>query len=72
MYLYVCMYIHMYLYVDIKVLCELQGVQEKLCFLTINFNPSLACISVRDLQSSQCNASVQSFLLAGQFFLYIL
>ena len=44
---------------------HIQGVQEKLCFFTIPCNPSLA---VRDLQSSQRNASVQSLLLAGNFF----
>ena len=38
----------------------LQGVQEKLCFFTIHCNPSPAYIAVRDLQSSQRNASVQS------------
>ena len=38
------------------------GVQEKLCFFTIQCNPSLAYIAVRDLQSSQRNASVQSLL----------
>ena len=42
-------------------------VQEKLCFFTLHCNPSLAYIAVRDLQSSQCNASVQSLLLAGNF-----
>ena len=42
---------------------ELPGVQEKLCFLlTIHCNPSLAYIAVRDLQSSQRNASVQSLI----------
>ena len=46
----------------------LQGVLEKLCFFTIHCNPSLAYIAVRDLQSSQHNASVQSLLLAGNFF----
>ena len=45
----------------------IQGVQEKLCFFTIHCNPSLAYIAVRDLQSSQRNASVQSLLLAGNF-----
>ena len=40
---------------------DIQGVQEKLCFfLTIHCNPSLAYIAIRDLQSSQRNASVQS------------
>ena len=45
----------------------LQGVQEKLCFLTIHCNPSLTYTVVRDLQSSKRNASVQSLLLAGNF-----
>ena len=44
-----------------------QGVQEKLCFFTIQYNPSLAYIAVRDLQSSQRSVSVQSLLLAGNF-----
>ena len=43
----------------------LQGVQEKLCFFTIQCNPSLAYIAVKDLQNSQRNASVQSLLWAG-------
>ena len=47
----------------------IQGVQEKLCFFTIHCNPSLAYIAVRDIQSSQRNASVQSLLLAS-YFLY--
>ena len=38
-----------------------------MCFFTIHCNPSLANIAVRDLQSSQRNASVQSLLLAGNF-----
>ena len=46
---------------------NVQGVQEKLCFSTIHCNPSLAYIAVRDLQSTQRNASVQSLLLAGNF-----
>ena len=46
---------------------NLQGVQEKLCFFIIHCNPSLAYIAVRDLQSSQRNASVESLLLAGNF-----
>ena len=54
-----------------KALCCLkkyiQGVHEKLCFFTIHCNPSLAYIAVRDLQSSQREASVQSLLLAGNF-----
>ena len=45
----------------------LQGVREKLCFFPIHCNPSLAYIAVRDLQSSQRNASVQSLLLADNF-----
>ena len=36
-------------------------------FFTIRCNPSLAYIAVRDLQSSQRDASVQSLLLAGNF-----
>ena len=44
-----------------------QGVQEKLCLFTIHCNPSVAYITVRDLQSSQRNACVQSLLLAGNF-----
>ena len=36
-------------------------------FFTIQCNPSLAYIAVRELQSSQRNASVQSLLLAGNF-----
>ena len=36
-------------------------------FFTIHCNPSLAYIAVRDFQSSQCNASVQSLPLAGNF-----
>ena len=36
-------------------------------FFTIHCNPSLAFIAVRDLQSSQRNASVQSLLLAANF-----
>ena len=49
--------------------CKIQGVQEKLCFFTSHWNPSLAYIAVRDIQSSQRNASVQSLLLAS-YFLY--
>ena len=45
----------------------IQGVQEKLCDFRIHCNPSLAYIAVRDLQSSQRNASVQWLLLAGNF-----
>ena len=36
-------------------------------FFTIHCNPSLAYIAVRDLQSTQRNAGVQSLLLAGIF-----
>ena len=36
-----------------------------MCFFTIHCNPCLAYIAVRDLQSSQRNASVQLLLLAG-------
>ena len=36
-------------------------------FFTIHGNPSLAYIAVRDLQSSQRNASVQSLLLVSNF-----
>ena len=36
-------------------------------FFTIHYNPSLAYIAVRDLQSSLRNASVQSLQLAGNF-----
>ena len=48
--------------------CYLQGVEEKMCFFTIHCNPSLAYIAVRDLQNSHRIASVQSLLLAGNFF----
>ena len=42
--------------------------QENVCFFfTIHSNPSLVYIAVRDLQSCQRNASVQSLLLAGHF-----
>ena len=45
-----------------------QGVQENLCFFTIHCNPSLAYIVVRDLQSSQRDASVQPLIpLASNF-----
>ena len=53
---------------DIAKSTYIQGVQEILCFFTIHCNPSLAYIAVRDLQSSQRNVSVQSLLLAGNFF----
>ena len=47
----------------------IEGVQEILCFFTIHCNPSLVYIAaVRDLQSSQRNAGVQSLLLPGNFF----
>ena len=36
-------------------------------FFQNHCNPSLAYIAVKDLQSSQRNASVQSILLAGNF-----
>ena len=36
-------------------------------FSTIHCNPSLTYVAVRDLQSSQRNASVQQLLLAGNF-----
>ena len=50
----VCFYVH--------------DVHEKLCFFTIYCNlTSLADIAVRDLQSSQRNASVQSLILVGNF-----
>ena len=39
-------------------------------FFSIHCNHSLAYIAVRDLQSSQRNASVQSLLLAGNFLCY--
>ena len=45
----------------------IQGVQVKLCFFTNHCNLSLAYIAIRDLQSSQRNASVQSLNLAGNF-----
>ena len=48
----------------INKLSKLQGVQKKMCFFTIQCNPSLAYIIV------QRNASVQSLLLAGNFFVY--
>ena len=43
------------------------GCSWKIVFFSIHCNPSLAFIAVRDLQSSQHNASVQSLLLAGNF-----
>ena len=43
------------------------GCSGKLCSFKIHCNPFLAYIAVRDLQSSQRNASVQSLLLAGNF-----
>ena len=44
------------------------GCSGKIVFFHIHCNPSLAHIAVRDYQSSQRNASVQSLLLAGNFF----
>ena len=42
------------------------GRSGKIVFFTIHCNPSLAYIAVRDLQSTQSNASsVQSLLLTG-------
>ena len=41
--------------------------RKNCAFFTIHCNPSLAYIVVRDLQSAQRNASVQSLLLAGNF-----
>ena len=41
---------------------------EKMCFFTIHCNHSLVYIAVRDLQSPQRNASMQSLLLASNFF----
>ena len=49
----------------IRLIMQLQGV--KIFFFTIHCNPSLAFIAVRDLESSQRNASVESLLLAGNF-----
>ena len=43
------------------------GCSGKIVFFTIHYNPSLAYIAVRDLQSSQRNAIVQSLLLASNF-----
>ena len=55
----------MYMYILFSIV---QGVQEKLFFLQFTAIPSLlAYIAVRDLQSSQRNASVQSLLLTGNF-----
>merc|ERR1712049_5940 len=49
-------------------LSQIRSVHEKIVFFfTIHSNPSLAYIAVRELQSSQRNASVQSLLLAGSF-----
>ena len=45
----------------------IQGVQEKLCFFIIHCNPSLAYNAVRDSQSYQRRASVQSLLLSDNF-----
>ena len=44
---------------------NIQGVQEKIVFFTIHCKPSLAYIALRDLQR---NVSVQSLLLARNFF----
>ena len=57
----------LYYILEVQLLTNIQGVQEKLCFFTIHCSPSLDYIAVRDLQSSQRNASVQSLLLAGNF-----
>ena len=43
------------------------GCSGKIVFFTIHFNPFLAYIAVRDLQSSHRNAIVQSLLLTGNF-----
>ena len=43
------------------------GCSLNIVFFPIHCKPSLAYIAVRDLQSSQHNASVQSLLLAGNF-----
>ena len=43
------------------------GCSGKIVFFTIHFNPFLAYIAVRDLQSSQRNASVKSLLFASIF-----
>ena len=47
-----------------------QDVQEKLVVFTIHCNPFLANIAVRNLQSSQHNASVRSLLLLAGNILY--
>ena len=60
---------HAHIYLSDTHWQQLQGVQEKLCFFPIHCNPSLAYIAVRDLQSSQRNASVQSLLLLAGIFL---
>ena len=52
-------------YKSLPNLNKIQGVQKKLCFSQNTATPSLAYIAVRDLQSSQRNASVQSLLLVG-------
>ena len=52
---------------DSGVFFYVHGVQEILYFFTIHCNPSLAYFAVRDLQSSQRNASIQSLLLASNF-----
>ena len=43
------------------------GCSGKIVFFPIHCNPSLASIAVRDLQSSQRNARMQSLLSAGNF-----
>ena len=52
---------------DFENMEKVQGVQEKLCFLTIHCNPSFTYIAVRDLTSSQRSAIVQSLLLTSNF-----
>ena len=44
------------------------GCSGKIVFFTIHCNPTLAFIAVRVRQSSHRNASVESLLLAGYFF----
>ena len=41
---------------------NIQGVEEKLCFFQIHYNPSLANIAPRDLKSFQLNASEKSII----------
>ena len=45
-----------------------KGVQERFCSFTIHCNLSFAYIAVRDLQSSQRNASVRTFTPIGWYF----